>query len=83
MKYNDRATENKKPRPDCDLCQDSPKSAAAVDGKTRYGPWGYMCLLHHRIDGLGLGLGKGQVLLCGDDSDALLIEHYNLKEKVT
>jgi hypothetical protein len=46
-------------RPKCDFCAE----VAVVDGKTRFGPWAYMCLLHFRSYGVGLGLGKGQFLL--------------------
>ena len=28
-------------RPPCDLCHERP---AAVDGKTKMGPWAYMCV---------------------------------------
>jgi hypothetical protein len=31
-----------------------------VDGKTRMGPWAIMSPSSHRMQGLGLGLGKGQ-----------------------
>jgi hypothetical protein len=46
-------------RPSCDFC----KSEAVIDGKTRLGPWAYMCPLHFAVYGVGLGLGKGQFLL--------------------
>lgn len=31
-----------------------------VDGKTRQGPWGFMCATCHSRYGYGLGTGKGQ-----------------------
>lgn len=41
---------------------------ARYDGKTRQGPWAYMCALHFTLNGLGLGTGFGQVLfLEGED----------------
>ena len=46
-------------RPKCDFCE----LDAVVDGKTRFGPWAYMCLLHYEGYGIGLGLGRGQFLL--------------------
>lgn len=50
--------------PPCDLCtQDGMTTAAVVDGKTRIGPWAYMCGRHFRSYGLGLGLGLGQQLV--------------------
>jgi len=36
---------------------------AVVDGRTVYGSWGYMCYLHFMDLGVGLGVGKGQVLI--------------------
>lgn len=83
MLYNNRATDQKRPRPKCDMCPDnaqSPAQPAAVDGKTDFGPWAYMCLDHHDKHGRGLGMGVGQVLLCDDDLDDKLIEHYSLNK---
>lgn len=31
-----------------------------IDGATRYGPWGDMCLICHPKHGIGLGPGRGQ-----------------------
>jgi hypothetical protein len=45
-------------RPKCDFCI----REAVVDGKTRFGPWAYMCADHFVAFGVGLGLGKGQFL---------------------
>ena len=45
--------------PNCDFCGDE----AHYDGKTRLGPWAYMCNECLRIHGLGLGLGVGQELI--------------------
>lgn len=48
---------------DCNFCStpDAPVKAT-IDGKTTYGPWGYMCDACHGTHGVGLGLGKGQRL---------------------
>jgi hypothetical protein len=78
MLYQGKATNSLSQRPDCDFCG----LLAAVDGKTVHGPWGYMCYEHHGRWGAGLGVGKGQVLLCDDDLDATLIKHYHLEEKI-
>lgn len=44
----------------CDLC-DTPNLQTYVDGKTRIGPWAYMCLKCWRRVGVGtLGTGLGQ-----------------------
>jgi hypothetical protein len=46
--------------PQCDLCK---KNKAKVDGKTFDGPWAYMCIECFRLEGIGIGLGKGQELI--------------------
>lgn len=45
--------------PKCDFCD----AQAHYDGKTNFGPWGYMCEAHFAQNGIGLGLGKGQRLI--------------------
>lgn len=49
------------------LCQfthtDDEPVRAAYDGKTKEGPWAYMCEWHFSQRGVGLGLGKGQRLI--------------------
>lgn len=47
--------------PHCDICGDG-KSHAAFDGKTKGGPWAFMCKDHFKEHGIGLGTGKGQRL---------------------
>ena len=48
-------------RPKCDLCGDNP---AGYDGKTKSGPWAYMCEGCWRVHGVGiLGTGFGQRLI--------------------
>lgn len=50
----------------CDFCTSSgysPPRTAIVDGRTLSGPWGYMCREHYRLHGVGLGTGRGQVLI--------------------
>jgi hypothetical protein len=45
--------------PPCDLCE----APATVDGKTKMGPWAFMCDACHCTHGMGLGLGRGQKLV--------------------
>jgi hypothetical protein len=45
--------------PPCDFCG----QPAVYDGKTKYGPWGFMCIQDFRMFGVGLGLGLGQKLV--------------------
>jgi hypothetical protein len=45
--------------PTCDFCG----GTAAYDGKTKMGPWGFMCKMDFARYGVGLGLGKGQKLV--------------------
>ena len=52
--------------PACDLCKRNPLipyQAAYYDGKTRMGPWAFMCEEHFKTCGVGLGTGKGQKLI--------------------
>jgi hypothetical protein len=53
--------------PFCDLCKafiptEKPEKAL-YDGKTKMGPWGYMCEKHFSTHGVGLGTGMGQKLI--------------------
>lgn len=50
-------------RPECDFC----KHDAYYDGKTKVGPWAYMCPVHFKAYGTGLGLGRGQWLLIEEE----------------
>jgi hypothetical protein len=43
----------------CDLCGD----LAEYDGKTKSGPWAYMCKECMMRHGTGMGTGKGQKLM--------------------
>ena len=43
----------------CDICK-CKIGGQFVDGVTRFGPWGNMCLFCHTHDGRGLGTGRGQ-----------------------
>lgn len=45
---------------ECDICRVSLEKKDFVDGVTRMGPWGCMCLDCHSLYGRGLGTGKGQ-----------------------
>ena len=43
----------------CDICG-AIIVKVFIDGATRYGPWGNMCVSCHVLDGRGLGVGRGQ-----------------------
>ena len=45
--------------PTCDFCGER----ARYDGATNLGPWAFMCQKDWVSHGVGLGLGKGQVLM--------------------
>lgn len=48
----------------CDLCAEKGETKTArYDGKTGFGPWANMCPVCHQMFGVGLGAGRGQVLL--------------------
>lgn len=49
--------------PGCDLCHPSKPAKAAYDGKTKRGPWAFMCEPCFVVNGIGLGTGKGQRLI--------------------
>jgi len=50
--------------PNCDFCMiGGVTEPAEYDGKTKQGPWGYMCQQHFDQYGVGLGLGLGQKLV--------------------
>ena len=56
------ATEKKwrgSPPVSCDLCGSAFKGEF-IDGKTRMGPWGLLCVPCHIRNGVGLGTGRGQ-----------------------
>jgi hypothetical protein len=51
--------------PACDVCKydlGQPDVPATYDGKTKRGPWAYMCEECFADQGIGLGLGLGQRL---------------------
>ena len=59
--------------PPCDFCKQNSLiayQAAHYDGKTKMGPWAYMCKEHFKQYGIGLGLGRGQKLILekGDEN---------------
>jgi len=45
--------------PKCDFCD----RQGLYDGKTRMGPWAYMCEAHFTSHGIGVGTGVGQKLI--------------------
>ena len=52
--------------PQCDFCKQDPTvlyQEAQYDGRTRMGPWAFMCREHFTQYGIKLGLGFGQELL--------------------
>lgn len=49
-----------KPDATCDFCDEDHRRKAVVDGKTIFGPWANMCLVHFSLYGIGLGTGRGQ-----------------------
>jgi hypothetical protein len=73
MLYNGTATDVLTTRPNCDICHSRP---AIADAKTHSGPWAYLCEDHFNQRAGGLGVGRGQILLCGDDMDEALIARY-------
>lgn len=46
------------PQQRCDICWT--QSTTIIDGKTKRGPWAYMCPRCHSFNGVGLGEGRGQ-----------------------
>ena len=44
----------------CEVCG-SKETHRHVDGKTKLGPWATMCAACHRVMGVGLGTGRGQL----------------------
>ena len=45
--------------PKCEFCEHD----AYIDGKTSFGIWANMCKKCHLERGVGIGLGKGQLLI--------------------
>ena len=47
--------------PDCDFHEPGADVKAVVDGRTKVGPWAYMCEAHWASEGVAtLGTGHGQ-----------------------
>ena len=57
----------------CDICGE-PIIDEFVDGRTRQGPWGMLCPSCHEIQGVGLGVGRGQKYRKQPDGQWLKIE---------
>ena len=56
--------------PDCQICEVEDLQTeipAEYDGKTIMGPWANMCAAHFASHGVGLGTGKGQKLIVGEN----------------
>ena len=66
--------------PECDICKVEFSSAqpnqATYDGKTASGMWAYMCETHFQGVGVGLGTGRGQMLLTEEQ-----VVHINIDGK--
>jgi len=46
---------------ECDICnQQLADELTFVDGKTIHGPWALMCEGCHKLQGVGIGTGRGQ-----------------------
>ena len=45
----------------CDICKQTLTNGNFVDGKTVMGGWAAMCVGCHKLFGIGLGTGKGQL----------------------
>jgi len=71
MLYDGRATDALDRRPSCSMC--GAERSAVADAKTMQGPWGYLCMGCFVQNAYGLGIGRGQFLLCGDEIDAGLL----------
>lgn len=56
----------------CDLCSQAGAliTQATYDGKTRVGPWAFMCDSCFEKWGIGLGKGKGQRLAMEESDDS-------------
>jgi hypothetical protein len=52
-------------RPKCGFCG----KPAEYDGATTQGPWAFMCEDHFLLDGVGLGTGRGQMLVVAEPKD--------------
>lgn len=52
--------------PFCDLPHPGEAVRALFDAKTTEGPWANMCVAHMSQYGVGLGTGRGQVLVRWD-----------------
>jgi hypothetical protein len=57
--------------PACNFCS---VNTAAVDGKSRFGPWGFMCTECFPLYGVGIGTGLGQVLTLDETTAAEVAE---------
>lgn len=44
----------------CDICG-QPITSTFIDGRTAQGFWAIMCVACHRLIGVGVGEGKGQI----------------------
>ena len=71
MKPNTRVVYTGRPSR-CDLCHEDIKGSF-VDGKTKFGPWGNMCIPCFKEAGVGLGTGRGQ-MYCYDNKTLAFVK---------
>jgi hypothetical protein len=65
MPHTDKTEVTVMALPDCDFCKyvDNIGRKARFDGVTKRGVWANMCQSHFEVEGIGLGLGVGQMLV--------------------
>lgn len=51
---------------------------ASYDGKTKHGPWAMMCQSCFEQNGIGLGTGRGQRLIVGEEPAVSALEKSRL-----
>jgi hypothetical protein len=79
MSIGSVVTNNLPELPVCNFCEEAARRTAVpesgelptvrranYDGKTTFGPWAYMCDEHFRQFGVGLGTGRGQLLIASN-----------------
>lgn len=69
------------PPSNCDICKEA-IIESFVDGKTKHnGPWAFMCLKCFATNGLGLGIGLGQLYKKQSDGNFLKIKNRGVNTK--
>ena len=57
----------------CDICGEE-LTKTLIDGRTSNGSWAVMCPKCHKIQGVGLGTGKGQKYVRDTEGDFVKVE---------